>query len=1595
MSDIYSRSSSDSDTSSDSEADSESESEEAESAGETSMKNASVSPHLVPPPKPRDPPNRLDTAGPVPPQPHCLCNKQVPFSGCHDNGECVARYLMGRGFDFYKNPEQYKKFELYSDFNTTAHRAVQVKCRAMIFVRDLRCKRLWFLLWMFLGGKRLRLLGIWREPGRGDVRSDDTGTLQHVAQQKAFAAHAAAVADASSRFKTSSALQNALLMIPSLEDYEDRMLVHAIATDTAKICKKSKDHDYRHTLRLEARLFLLRVGSILPFFLNDHDMVPSLLHDKRRVKRFSMKMNPLCFLPCMDIRHNEASDGASDGADGLWLQMNAVEQCICHRIHNGSKSFVALFNDGFNPTIIHVLKWMKSPYNFLSLQTAVNLLLEYATTEEELQALQEGTGYYKAVRDEIEKEHAKEKGLSMQQIRDMSGLNPEKGFTELRTACELRWGTVPHAAGELLPLFLIFLLAILRRFAYGTEEAKAKASSAIVSHRGFFPSEHPGIKLEAHAQRVFALFNRTSDLLQLAVLRFLYNVVVRLFLKYASDDHDCGTHAMSGLNSVVRNVMLVLSRDIWVKIHRSRRRSKVGTECIATDSGWGKKMANPFRSTGAEFSNGHSLRLLNPDSGKKVNKTLGFAGDEQTRNAPRELVLTLRTLARREGPALPEDIAKAYASARPLHDAKELGFAEKMSQFQDFFFQSTLEVLASIEAQLQRELYSLKGMLAGMTETEKTSFFSFAPISPEGPAPARRDQFIVKATCWSLAHAVAVKIGVRDVIFKSNPQFQLYEGELPNFLPSWGSALSKRGLEGLNTFLGISNREEWGNNFHDADKLPPIQGCELGLNTVDGKRYHRRPLQFCDPDLYKSCRIAQYAMGSSKPAEGVFSTSSAMMKTKGSSKFSSLVHLTRRLYWKKMENQAFLNEDGAEQIFWAACALGRLNGWGERIFSKDKVTADLMHANWVEQDPKQLPATIKKGGSWKKTNFSQHSRTKKYLNPAEGSEESRRLQRLISTVCARVRGGSSAQQATQDLSAQIKRLQARARNVRARKGQTLAVRSESVSTTSGMHPRNRQFSASGGFTVAGRGRGGRGASTGAGRGRGAGSAAKRGRGGRGAGTTGRGRGVGSAAKRGRFADAGRGSHANCGTGQAGGDDVVESSDGSCCDRGGESKRRRCRRKNGGSGSNSDRDESDSGDLAWSPGREESDLAAHPQRVTRAVAARGAAALTGHVSAARESPMGTACAAATSASDGTAAASVDDGASAVNLQEASESLQEASESSCNEDVISGPRKGNVLPVAEIPSPATGGASAGGGAASTTALAAAPAKLNDTVLAVACGQESGDSGTTNVSIADLDDDTPIFAGRKRKDSGAKSPSDSDASDSSESSSDDTPISLRKGANVWSFEFCLAIHNHFYDETAEDENNPWHLSKVEYGKDTIKITRKAQKVPRTLKSNPQISFDVDKVRRDDSDHLYILFDSYAGGMLVSLTAISTRVPSQATSKNWAKTLKYRRVYTSQEALNRSDSKQDKRKGLLVGQLSLEKFASEARDEDPDSVTYHIGDCEYKGDIRGLIGIVRWYPLSYRSKDGAKTVKQRDTQYPHTDIVFVGPRFSEKTGS
>jgi len=55
----------------------------------------------------------------------------------------------------------------------------------------------------------------------------------------------------------------------------------------------------------------------------------------------------------------------------------------------------------------------------------------------------------------------------------------------------------------------------------------------------------------------------------------------------------------------------------------------------------------------------------------------------------------------------------------------------------------------------------------------------------------------------------------------------------------------------------------------------------------------------------------------------------------------------------------------------------------------------------------------------------------------------------------------------------------------------------------------------------------------------------------------------------------------------------------------------------------------------------------------------------------------------------------------------------------------------------------------------------------------------------------------------------------------------------------------------------------------------------------------------------------------------------------------------------------------------------------------TYHVGDVEYSGDIRSLIGVVKWFPDMYQ------TVSELPSGYfplyPKADFIRVGPHFSQ----
>jgi hypothetical protein len=80
------------------------------------------------------------------------------------------------------------------------------------------------------------------------------------------------------------------------------------------------------------------------------------------------------------------------------------------------------------------------------------------------------------------------------------------------------------------------------------------------------------------------------------------------------------------------------------------------------------------------------------------------------------------------------------------------------------------------------------------------------------------------------------------------------------------------------------------------------------------------------------------------------------------------------------------------------------------------------------------------------------------------------------------------------------------------------------------------------------------------------------------------------------------------------------------------------------------------------------------------------------------------------------------------------------------------------------------------------------------------------------------------------------------------------------VCTYAFVLAYHNHFYDESVED-NCPWRYSEVVADKEYKKfcVVRKALKKPRRLRSDPSIQLKQFHVEKDDEKHFYIMFDNF----------------------------------------------------------------------------------------------------------------------------------------
>ena len=325
--------------------------------------------------------------------------------------------------------------------------------------------------------------------------------------------------------------------------------------------------------------------------------------------------------------------------------------------------------------------------------------------------------------------------------------------------------------------------------------------------------------------------------------------------------------------------------------------------------------------------------------------------------------------------------------------------------------------------------------------------------------------------------------------------------------------------------------------------------------------------------------------------------------------------------------------------------------------------------------------------------------------------------------------------------------------------------------------------------------------------------------------------------------------------------------------------------------------------------------------------------------------------------------------------------------------------------EMAAPGTGGTEASAGVPSVPGAAAAvgqglppAAAAEDTEMAAAAehGNRSAMEDAEALSAAAPDDAEDSGSGSDSEDSGSLSDSETGQQeiDPESAESDSEPFAEQvelSRQDVWKVDFCVNVFNEATPHHPRQKTKVWLPSDVTFRRqrsqlvaivtrrpsDRVKLLLQKHKIPISTAS---IEFTVE---RSSSNLGYIRFDEFAGFQLVKIETIKQQ--RKAGEDAWAGTCSYRRLMTTEEALQTCDEDNDS-KGYL-GRKSLRLILD--ADKQSKRETYHEGECIFSGDLRGLIGVVRWHRAEEKPKP------ENHTDFPDSDLLRMGGRAHEQVST
>jgi len=680
-------------------------------------------------------------------------------------------------------------------------------------------------------------------------------------------------------------------------------------------------------------------------------------HDQSTDRPVSMAHNPLRFVP--------------GRCTACGKPLGELRQCSCHRCHNLTEKLVSPLNAGFLEQCVSTATYASSEYRWFDLRAAINFLLVPSLHE----AIGGISGFYSKVKALLLEV------MTLETLIEQCEFDVRKGAQPPETAGIARWGSALGAAGCLDRKAPLLAMGIIKKYALGLPETKQAACADVLSGR-FVSRNYPDLQIEKHAERPFALLTTTSDLLQLGIASFVNDVVEGPLLAAVSSDNECGLIAM-GVESVLRAIIFVVTRDIWVRYFPQ------GDWGL----GWNRKTTLMFRSI-ADFNPEASVLLLNPRCEDAVRRRLRDLQllhpnmvDKAAKAAAR-LVTTIRRLAGNDGPMLPEDSQKRWAEAHPemaeliskipgqhanskhtqLYAGSE-SFAARVSQAQWLLLQTVRACTNALcDNGMHRELYGVSGWIANMGKSQETSR-AYRIQMPNGSIVVSP---LVIPGEHAFANAVNAYVQARDLLAHYEEK-GISKKELVKKLPSYCQWWMD--VDQIRDFFNQTGKSAW----RDGPKVIDSGGA------VDSKAHESllKPLSFF-PQLARNSADASACINNSKVVESSFSPMKVIGRSKGQAKFAFLSMLYRRHNFRTAELDAEKIITGDTDRYWRAQDVVGLPGW-DSLNVRDDLQGEVYREADLDDKLHEEHKGVARGGMFRNPRHGGSSRTAKYRGGQAGA----------------------------------------------------------------------------------------------------------------------------------------------------------------------------------------------------------------------------------------------------------------------------------------------------------------------------------------------------------------------------------------------------------------------------------------------------------------------------------------------------------------------------------------------------------------------------------------------------------------------------------